>query len=197
MQRTSPLERAFETNSTASSFTSLIPTVTEPAGVRVGETGAAGVFNLLPDGKGLVPDKALVSFFGAGNDNDTFDARLVGWDRIGSHPTSTLWVPRILASFSCTVSQMVGIAGSKVINTDRFVDTITLNAVAGDPVFPDIDGGGNAASGGTVQIFSPANNLMAYVSVPILGCEKLQFIFDSTGATNANALFRFLREAPR
>jgi hypothetical protein len=193
MKRTSPLSKAYVTNTTSASFPSDVPTVTEPLGVNAGEAGS-GIFNLVPGGRGLVPEWLLVSFFGAGSDNNTFDSRIIGWDRIGSSPNNVLWVPRILASLSCTVSAMVGVAGQQVVDTDRFVDTIVVNSVAPQPFYPGVDGTPAAFYRGTIKVFSPANDLMAWALVPLYGCEKIQFDFDMTGATNGNALFRFLRK---
>jgi hypothetical protein len=193
MRRTSPLQKAFNVNSTATAFATLIPTVTEPVSVRSGEV-ASGIFDLVPGGRGLVQDTVLVGFFGAGADNATFDARLWGWDRIGSDPATTLWVPRILASFTCTLSTMVGIAGAKIINTDRFADTLVVNAVAPQPFFPGVNATPAAEFGGSIKVFSPANNFMAWAEVPLMGCEKLQFDFDSTGSTDSNAVFRLLND---
>lgn len=100
------LQRALETNSTDNSFTSKIPTVTEPTGNGVFLVGAETV-ELLP--------------FGSGADNSTFNMRVIGWRQAGG-----LWVPQILADLSCTLSQAVGIAKSYVINTERFADAITV-----------------------------------------------------------------------
>jgi hypothetical protein len=171
----------------------MAPTLTEPVGVAIGEA-ASGIFNLVPGGVGKVPDAVLVSFFGAGSDNNTFDVRLWGWDSCGS--VVKLWLSRPLASFTCTLSATVGVATANVINTDRIVDTITVNAVAPQMFYPDV--GLNAADAaaavyrGTVRIYSPATEFMAYAIVPLNGCEKLQFDFDMTGATNGNALLRFI-----
>jgi hypothetical protein len=178
MHTISPIKRALTTSSTATSFASLISTITEPSG--------DGIFSF----PARVPWGLHLSFFGAGADDTTFDARLVGWDRIGTDPALTLWVPRALVSFSVTLSTQVGIANAKVIETDRFADTLVVHAtVAPQSVFTDLVSAA-AATRGTVEIFSPANNLIAWAKVPLNGCEKVQFQFDLTGATNANAVFR-------
>jgi len=177
MQR-SDLARALATSSTATSFATLISTLTEPSG--------DGVFSF----KTVIPEELMVSFFGAGADNTTFDARIVGWDKIGT--TTPLWVPRILASFSCTLSAQVGVTGAALVSTDRFADTLTMNSTAPQAKFTDTDGAG-AATRGTVPIFSPANDLIAWAKVPLCGVDKIQFDFDMTGATNGNAVFRYLR----
>lgn len=189
MQRTSALQKAFGTNTTEASFASIVPTLTEPVAVNIGEVGS-GIFNLVPGGFGKVPDAVLVGFFGAGSDNDTFDVRLWGWDRIGS--VTVEWIPRPLASFSCTVSGTTGVAGGAIVNTDRIVDTIVVNAIAPQPFIPGVDASAAAITRGTIRIMSPANNMMAWAFVPVYGCEKIQFDFDMTGATNGNAVFRML-----
>jgi hypothetical protein len=43
-----------------------------------------------------------------------------------------------------------------------------------------------------VEIFSPANNVIAWAKVPINAATKIQFVIDSTGATNGNAVFRWI-----
>ncbi len=180
MQINEPLQLALVANSTATSFATLISTITEPSGT--------GVHSFLAT---LRRDKLLVSFFGAGADDSTFDARIVAWDRIESS-TLTLWVPRVLCSLSLTLSTQVGIAGAKVVATDRFADTMVVHAtVAPQPVFTDLVSAA-AATRGTVEIFSPANNLIAWAKVPVNAPTKIQFDFDMTGATNGNALFRWI-----
>lgn len=180
MHKTQPLQRALATSSTATSFATLISKLTEPSG--------DGVFAFPSIGQKFLH----ASFFGAGADDTTFDARIVGWDRIGTDPAFTLWVPRILASLSIILSTQVGIVGCKVINTDRFADQIVVHAtVAPQSTFTDVVSAA-AASRGTVEIFSPANNVIAWAKIPLNGCEKVQFDFDMTGATNGNAVFRFL-----
>ena len=176
MQNYSPIKRALTTSSTATSFATLISTVTEPTG--------DGIWSFLK-----VPWGIHLSFFGAGADDTTFDARIVGWDSIGTDPQLTLWVPRIIASFSCTLSTQIGIASAKLINTDRFADTLTMNTTAPQAKFTDTDSVG-AATRGTIPIFSPANNVIAWAVVPLFGFNKIQFDFDMTGATNGNAVFR-------
>jgi hypothetical protein len=190
MQRTSPLAKAFDVNTISPTFTPIIPTIVAPLSVIEGEP-AAGIFDLVPGGRGLVPDSVVVNFFGAGA--GTFDARLWGWDRIGSDQITTLWVPRCLASFTCTLGAATGVAGAKVTNTDLFVHTLAVNAIGPQAFWPGLDAAAAPIGRGTIRVFSPGNNLLAWAIVPLLGCEKLQFDFDMTGATNGNALFRCLR----
>ena len=187
MQIPSPLVKALATSSTSATFTAYIPTRTEPSG--------AGVFDIFPS-INLVPEALKVNFFGTGADNDAFDARLIGWERVpdNTNPEFTLWIPNILATFTCTRSSMVGVANCKVVAADRFVDTLVVHATLGPQAkFTDADSGG-AASRGTVEIFSPANNLMAWAIVPLRGFDKIQYDFALTAGTDMNALHRFIRQ---
>lgn len=191
MQTISPLQIAFATNSTSASFTQWTVTNTEPVGVRMGEdAAAAGIFNI-PSSGNLVPDKLRISFFGAGSDNDTFSARIIGWERRGSNPVTTEWNPIILATFACTLSSMV----RANVATDKIVDTITeTSMIAPEPRYNDLDATPAVVYGGTCIIASPANNFEAFAIVPIYGVEKIQFDFDMTGATSGNCWFRFLND---
>lgn len=196
MHRAMPLRKAFATSATDTSFASRIPTITEPSGDGIHEL-VNGASKSGDKDKGRAADveaAILCMFYGAGADNATFDVRLIGWDTIYAKPT-TLWIPKILASFTCTLSAMVGVAGAPLVATDRIVDTITLrtdNAVS-QPVTKSLDSGAvTTSSGWGVEIFSPAGDLAAWVKVPLQGSRKLEFCYDMTGATDGNALFRFL-----
>ena len=146
--------KAQTTNSTDAAFTSKIATVTEPSGAGV-LAFAAGA------------EMLEVSPFGAGADNATTAIRVIGWRKVG-----TLWVPTILTELDMLLSAAVGVAGEKVINTDRFVDTITqLATPIGIAVLP-------AAVADT-----PAKFLL-----DISGQEKIELIYKRTTATNTNAL---------
>jgi hypothetical protein len=111
MQLRTPIRdfiKGLTTSSTASSFTSLVPTTTEPTGDGVRAYGSEGMNTLL-----VVP-------YGAGTEDTTFSLRVTGWRRI-----ATLWVPILMGEVACTLSATVGIASATVTNTDRFCDTIT------------------------------------------------------------------------
>jgi hypothetical protein len=158
----SHFQRLRVTSATDTSFASKVPTTTEPTG--------AGVVDLTINP--LVGRQLLLVFFGAGNDDTTFDARVIGWRKVG-----TLWVPCPLATLSCTLSSAVGVAGAEVVATDRFVDTVTA-------------GFGNEDD--KVWLFSPTSNLIARVLLDLDGFPKVEVIFDLTGATSANCLYTML-----
>lgn len=144
--------RGLVTSSTATSFAAKIATATEPTGDGVHVMKAGDNLEVLP--------------FGAGADNNTFGLRVVGWRSVGT----TLWVPEVLAEFTCTLSASVGVAGQPVTDTDRFADTMVvvtgITAVRTGPVDTPLSG-----------------------SLSVSGYEKLEFIYDMVTATNGNCLF--------
>lgn len=149
--------RGLKISATDSGFTAYIPTVTEPV--------TDGVHPVLNGAETLE-----LLMFGAGNDNDAFDGRVIGWNRTGE--ASPLWVPTSICEFTCLRSTVVGIAGTIAINTDRFVDTITINKGVG------------------VAYSVTANAEPSLLVVDISGCEKWQFIGNLTAGTNMNCLYR-------
>jgi hypothetical protein len=184
MQNKAILRKALATSSTATSFASKIPTITKPSGDGVHEFGNSG----------SLPDLMHAMFYGAGADDSTFDVRIIGWDPTIDVSLKPLWVPRILTTLTITLSTAVGIAGSYVIDTDRFADTLVVHAtVAPQATFTDVVSAA-AASRGTVEIFSPANNVIAWANIPLRGCTLIEFSYDMTGATNGNALFRLMNK---
>lgn len=150
------LAKVQATNSTDGSFPATAPTTTQPA-----LTATRAVLTMT--GR----ENLLLVFFGTGNDNDTFDYRVVGWQKI-----STLWVPIAIAQGSVTLSTVVGVAAAAVLNTERFGDTI------------DVDAGIGVVSNAPV-----ANACAASVEVPVGPYDLVEVLFDLTGATAANALY--------
>lgn len=156
--------RVRTTNATDSSFPSRISTITTPA--SDGVIGNAS-------GVGQVPNNLSLIFFGAGSDNDTFSARVIGWAK-----GNTLWLPTILTQLDCTLSTAVGVAGTDVLDTERFADTIAIAS-------------GFGSDGVNVRPLSPANNTIAHVVVDLEGHALWEVTFDMTGATSGNALYRW------
>lgn len=135
--------------------------------VTTTEPAGNGVLDL----RQFTPSNLVVIPFGSGSDNTTFDLRIIAWNRIG-----TLWVPTILAQASCTLSASVGVSGQSVTDTDRFADTVTLSLIA--------------SAGVDAFAKSPANDTPATIVVDALGAEKIEIVFDLTGAAGANALVK-------
>jgi hypothetical protein len=178
--------KARSVNATNTSFASKIPTRTEPSGDAGTATGAS-VIDLCGQPDGPTPSHAMCVFYGTGDSNDIFEVKLIGWRRVGSGLT-TLWVPTILAHLVCTLGTSVGVAGGEVLATEAFVDTITV-ASAGEPTYVAA-----TTNSGTVRISSPAGDLIGFAEVPLLGCQKLELIFDMTTGdpTGGNALLAFV-----
>ncbi len=153
-----------DANDASTSFASTVPTATEPTGDNVIQLSRLGA---------TVCQNLMLAFFGAGSDNQTFDARVYGWQQVAG-----LWVPTLLAQLSCTLSSVVGVAGYPVINTERFVDTYTLASGFNSNV--------------SVEVVSPASNTIGHVLVDVRGFSKIQIDFDMTGATSGNALCKGL-----
>lgn len=105
--------------------------------------------------------------------------RLTGWRQVQGSSLSTLWIPERIFEITCTLSQIVGIAASPVLATERFADTIAL--VASTPALS------------TLEIYSPADDAQGgWLLCDGLGCELLEISVDMTGATDGNFLWSSL-----
>jgi hypothetical protein len=168
-----PGKRVLAANATTSSFASKIPTLTEPTN--------DGVLDLLNAGTGIIVPRYLKVWpIGLSSNDDAFSVRVLGWTRIGTGPSpGVLWYPTILCELACIMGAAVGIAGSPVLNTEAFCDTIT---VVTQGVITGTDNA-LATTIGNVEITSPGNDLIAYAVVPTLAFEKLEFQFDQTTNT--------------
>lgn len=179
--------RKFRTvNCTDTSFPSKIPTATEPTGVGA-TAGGAAVIDLINTGSlersASIQNGICLCFFGAGSDTQTFVAKGIGWSCVGDSPAldvapdTTLWIPTTLFEVTCTLSTPTGLANKAVVATDLFVDTI-------------VKVGTTYNEGVNVNTVSPADNTIAYLYADLSGHMKFELIFDMTGATNGNALFK-------
>lgn len=155
--------KLLSTNDSSTSFASRIITATKPS------------TNII-EREGVITENLIeLVFFGAGSDDQTFDARLIGWNR--TNGSAAVWIPTPIAQLSCTLCTAVGVAGGDVVASDRFVDTIT---------------GASWNPSGGVEIVSPTGNIIAHVLVDMKGSELLQVDWDMTGATSGNCLYRWL-----
>lgn len=158
------LVRVLATNATDSSFPSRVPTATEPSG--------AGVLDLSFPNSTAVPNHLLLLPYAIGADDVTFNMRVLGWALV-----SDLYVPTILAEVACTACTVTGVAAKTVLDTERFCDTLTLTY-------------GNA--GISAEVVSPGNNIVGHLLLDLKGHSTVEVIFDATGATSMNALYRTL-----
>ena len=154
-------------NATDTSFPSKVPTITEPAGDAGTATGQA-VVDLI-NGKSSAPVQNLGKFifYGTGDENDVFAARIIGWTVIRGvqNVTKDLWIPVVLAELTCTMSATPGIALAAVLSTELFVDTLVL--VTGNE---DV----------SIDIVSPTADEIAHCVVDLKGFQKVEVTFDTT-----------------
>lgn len=177
-----PLQKARSVNATDTSFPAKIPTNTEPT-LDAGTATGQATIDLLQRGQlgAAVRNAAFLMPFGTGDDDDVFAMRLYGWRRIPGNGTTTrdLWVPVLLCELTCTMSTQVGVAGTPVVATERFCDTLAL-VTGNDDV--------------SIDIVSPTGNVPAHAVVDVKGSAKLEFTFDMTtgSPTDANCLYALL-----
>lgn len=170
-----PLKRALVTSSTDTSFPAKIPTITEPTN--------DGVVQLATGPGGIVPCKMRLFPFGTGADNGVFDMRVIGWTRYTAGTSSgIIWWPYILASYTCTMSADVGVAGAPIVATERACDTVVILS---EPTITS-----DVTRFGTSWVYSPANDTQGWVQMQIGPVEKIEFTFDlgSGSPTAANCL---------
>lgn len=182
-----PFQKARQFNSTDTTFPVRAPQVTP----LVQDAAASGlvqeVFSFVEGGNGPVPFAAFIVPYGLGAALDAFDMRVIGWKKIGTDPNLTLRVPFILGSYTCTLCTAVGVAGSPVLATEHFCDTITI--ISEPTVTADV------TRGGTTHVYSPTGNLLAWVRVPLRGCEQIEVTFaNRTNTPTKNALVSFLHD---
>ena len=166
------------TNSTTAgtSIASPAPTTTKP--------GGAGIINM-GDPDGAVSSNGLIILpFGAGVATNTFLMSVFAWDLnkpVGAG-NQDLWIAWPLATFTCTLCTVAGVANTDINASQLFCDTITLNV-------------GNANV--SMEIISPATNgsanLIASIILDTKGAKKVGILFAMNGsATSANAAVRRL-----
>ena len=126
-----------------------------------------------PDRDGVISlgtDDSYAKFvlFGAGADNSTFTARVLGWKQIAARGHYT---PVLLAQVVVTLSTHVGLADSKPLNTERYADTLVPSYI-----------------GAGVSVNSNALNVPATIDVDLSGYDSVEVLFDMDTATSGNAL---------
>ena len=195
-----PLIKALPTNVSSAAFTAKTTLASGDTPLGNNPTQAAqdavGLKRLAAEGGagGYIPSNIRIYPYGLGSDNDVFSLRLWGWWHIGEGPDlAKLWMPSIIGDFVCTLSTFVGLAGSAILNTERFADTISIVALDGEYTLTS-----DVTRFGTVQLLSPANQSPACVQVPLRGPEWIEWDFDqSTGTATANALYQLFDESSK
>ncbi len=175
----SEFRKARSVNQTSNGYVSKIPTTTEPSGDAATATGAC-VFDLQGSGHS-VQNGIIVLPYAIASNNGTFSVRVIGWRRAGPADGATppIWIPLVLVELACTVSSTpIGIANSYVIATELFADTLVLT-YGNDDI--------------SVDLVSPAADIIAHALIDLKGFSKLEFSFTTGGsATSCNALWALL-----
>lgn len=164
------LQAALAANSTATSFSAKIPTVTQPTG--------AGVWDLL-DASNRNKDGGTAKYvqlipYGTDANNETFDMRLWGWNKTAD--ATPVWIPQLLLEVQCTLGN---IDAAAIAASHFMVDTIVI--VEGD-------------TAGAEGLINTAADTPASILVRLRGVELIEFAFDLTGGAAANCLWRTLDE---
>lgn len=159
------LKKAQSTNSTATSFSALIPTNTKPEA-----SATRSVFDL--GHKGTRDRNSLVVYPYGGNDNnDIVITKVSGWNQT---PLG-MWVSSLICEVSATLSStLLGLASREVVATEFFADTLTLTT-------------------GVAELYQGTADVdIAYFICSVAGFELVEITYDlGTGGDTQNALYRF------
>lgn len=182
------LQKVRRVNSTSSSFPSRIPQKAPPTKAEdddryTGGTGSATLQEVIRmRGETAAVSQNLLKLipYALASDTNTFNIRVIAWYAVSppdNDPNKNIYVPVPLCELACTVSTPSGLAGTQVINTELFCDTITITS--GDSSL--------------VKVFSPGNDTIAWAVIDFLGAPWVEVIFDiGTGPTSMNALWKTL-----
>jgi hypothetical protein len=187
-QQTSDFRRWAGTNLDATTFATKSPTLTKPVA-----SATAAVINLtnnLPSGA-IVPNRLKLLFLLLGADGDVASFRIIGWNKAMDNTNPPLWVPQPILEVSCTASAVVGVAGSPVLSTERFVDTIAPVALMSE----DRKIAAGTSLNADVFFYTPANDTIGHVILPNREFELMEFTLDQTTNTpTGNILYAFGRD---
>lgn len=176
LSRANNFRKPQTTLASSGSFTQPASTKTKPSG--------AGVIDLSSLAK-QGADEAFCTFIGTGDANDVYNFRLIGWTLVpGDNSNDGLWIPTTLADLVITLGAATGADGTLVPSTYLFADTITITK---EPTIT-----ADTTRQGTIPVFSPANDTIAWAKIPLHGAQLLERIFDmDTGSpTGADVLMK-------
>ena len=164
-------------NVTGSSITEPACQETVPIGTGGGIAAGDGIMSF-GDGGGYCANAVKLVPYGVGSNGNTFSMNVYGWySVIRSNTQPILWVPILLASFTCTLdSSCPGVGGSAIPSTSYFCNTIAL--VTGN-------------QGTDVDVVSPGGSIheIAHVVVDAKGARIVEVRFGTGGsATSCNAI---------
>lgn len=154
--------KARDTNATDTSFATKTPTLTKPSG--------DGVHFF----EGFGSSTVFIAPYGSGDADDRFELKVISWRSVLVGGLK-VWVPAetSLEPYLCTLSTSAGVAGGSVSDSEKFCDVIA------------------ARNKGDMVAFSPGDNRLAYVIIPVYYPEAIEFLFStfSGSPTGMNALW--------
>ncbi len=155
-------------NITAASITFPVPTLTIPTGDGVINLGLGG--QMTANGLFLIP-------YGAGSAAQTFTMAVYAWhNTLGYGGAKQLWVAAELATFTCTLCTVPGLAGADVNASQLFCGTIALGV-----------GNANVSN----EILSPTGNVVAHILLDVKGAKLVEIRFGTgSSATSCNCLYK-------
>lgn len=162
------------------------PTITNPWLTTTGVTTAGdGVISMgFPISQaswsgGMLANSVKLIPFGVGSNGNTFTLKVYAWDRIQVSGNQPLWVPTLLASFTCTHgSTMPGVANTDVNASQTFCSTIAL-----------VVGNANISN----EIISPATTSeIASIILDAKGAALVETRFTVGTNTSCNCLAKVL-----
>lgn len=158
------------TNSTATSFSASIVTLTKP------EASATRSVIALPGPGSRTSNTLVVMPFGGNTNNDVINQKVTGWNFSKNDGTRGIWVPSLICEVQATLSStLVGLASEDVIATEFFADILTLTT------------GIAVLMQGTADV-DPATYI-----VDVSGFELVEITYDlGSGGDTQNALYRFV-----
>ena len=128
---------------------------------------------------------AEITFFGAGSDGQTFDARITRVKKLQSS-TATNYIGLCAKTVSCTMSATTGVSGGVLTASDRLVDIITESTGSTEAGFVSI-----VPATAVAAKDATGENGIAQLVVDCRGADYLWIDFDMTGATSGNCIISF------
>lgn len=183
-----PLRKVRSVNCTNATYNTIVDTLVEPKGDSGTATGSA-VIEIGLAGNAKVPTFMDIWPYGNGNDNDTMNFRVIGWQRLldpslNAAGYAAQWCPSEIGEFVGTLSLDTGVAGGAVVAAERYCDVITVTA---EETFTAA-----TTRQGTVAVISPANDIRGHLRIDLEGVEKVEILFayGGIGTPTMNALYR-------
>lgn len=152
-----PLSRAFVSNSQAVDDLNVGPSPAEPSDDGAFPAGYNGAY---------APQVLLVVPFCQGGPQSEFIMRVWGWWSAGAilDTEGSVWVPLLLAEVLCVAGSRNGLGARMLKDSEFLCDNLTL--LSGD-------------LGPSGKIIVPGPGRVAYLKLHLNGCQKFQFEFQA------------------